>query len=91
MQSDSSRRLGSGAVGSGEVPTCSLLVRKFLMQEMNVRSFLIKGQGETCQGWGMAVPERVWEVRFHVPCSEDHKSGCHFSKEGVHLGGCSGV
>lgn len=45
MQSDSSRRLGSGAVGSGEVPTCSLLVRKFLMQEMNVRSFLIKGQG----------------------------------------------
>lgn len=52
MRGDSSRRLGSGAVGSGEVPACSLLVRKFFMQEMNVRNFLIKGQGEMCQGMG---------------------------------------
>lgn len=37
---------------SGEVATCFLLVRKFLMQEMNVRHFLIKGWGETCQGMG---------------------------------------
>lgn len=39
-------------VGSGEVATCFLLVRKFFAQEMDVRRFLIKGWGETCQGTG---------------------------------------
>lgn len=39
----------------------------------------------------MAVPEWVWEARFHSLCSEDIEPGCHLAKEGIHLSECSGI
>jgi hypothetical protein len=85
MQSVVSRSLRAGEMGQGEVATCSLLVRKFFMEEVDVRRFLIKmnlawrgadGHGTARAGHGMLCSR--------VPCLEDLEAGCHL-EEMVHI------